>query len=170
MSLDPEGTGLTRRTAIRAIGGFGMAVAAASAGLLSALPAWAQTGKPEPEEPVGATLQRLFGSRPLTDGSSVIKFDMPLIAENGASVPITVDASVPMTPQQYAKTIYIIADKNRRPLSARFFFTPDSGQALVGTNLRLGGTTDVRAVVEMNDGRLLMVTRNVKVTVGGCGG
>lgn len=146
-----------------------MAVAAASAGLL-ALPAWADSGKPEPEEVVEATLKRLFGDRPIGDGSSVIKLDIPLIAENGASVPVTVDASVSMTPDQYAKTIYIIADKNRRPMSARFFFTPDSGQALVGTNLRLGASTDVRAIVEMSDGRLLMATRAVKVTVGGCGG
>lgn len=170
MSFEPEEAGLTRRALIRVLGGCGMALAGASAGLLGAFPAWAQVGKPEPEEPVAATLTRLFGSRPITDGSSVIKLDIPLIAENGASVPVTVDASVPMTPQQYAKTIYIIADKNRRPMSARFSFTPDSGQALVGTNLRLGGTTDVRAIVEMSDGRLLMAKRFVKVTVGGCGG
>ena len=44
------------------------------------------------------------------------------------------------------------------------------GQAYVGTNLRLGESTEVRAVVEMSDGTLLQAKREVKVTVGGCGG
>ena len=43
-----------------------------------------------PEEPVEATLKRLFGARPINDGASSIKLDLPLIAENGAVVPISV--------------------------------------------------------------------------------
>jgi len=45
-----------------------------------------------------------------------------------------------------------------------------TGLAYVGTNLRLGESTDVRAVAEMSDGTLLAAKREVKVTVGGCGG
>jgi sulfur-oxidizing protein SoxY len=123
-----------------------------------------------PEESVDATMKRLFGSRPIKDGGSVIKMELPLIAENGAVVPISVEINAPMTPQSYVKSIYIISDKNRRPLNARFSLTPAMGQASIGTNLRLGETTDVRAVAEMNDGTLLMTKREVKVTVGGCGG
>ena len=48
--------------------------------------------------------------------------------------------------------------------------TPASGQAYMGANIRLGETTDVRAVIEQSDGTLLAVKREVKVTVGGCGG
>jgi sulfur-oxidizing protein SoxY len=96
--------------------------------------------------------------------------ELPLIAENGAVVPISVEIDVPMTPQSYVKSIYIISDKNRRPLNARFSLTPAMGQASIGTNLRLGESTDVRAVAEMSDGTLLMTKREVKVTVGGCGG
>jgi sulfur-oxidizing protein SoxY len=44
------------------------------------------------------------------------------------------------------------------------------GQAYVGANLRLGESTEVRAVAELADGTLLMARREVKVTVGGCGG
>jgi sulfur-oxidizing protein SoxY len=123
-----------------------------------------------PEEPVDATMKRLFGARPIKDGSSAIKIEMPLIAENGAVVPVAVEVTAPMTPQSYVKSVYVIADRNRRPLNIRFNLTPAMGQAYVATNLRLGESTDVRAVAELSDGTLLMAKRDVKVTVGGCGG
>jgi len=99
-----------------------------------------------------------------------MKLDVPLIAENGAVVPVTVEAVSPMSPEDHVKHIYIIADKNLRPLTARFSFTPASGRALVGTNVRLGTSTDVRAIAEKNDGTLYVVKQAVKVTRGGCGG
>ena len=95
---------------------------------------------------------------------------MPLIAENGAVVPVAVEVASPMTPQSYVKTVYVISDKNRRPLNVKFSLTPGMGQAYVATNLRLGESTDVRAVAELSDGTLMMAKREVKVTVGGCGG
>jgi sulfur-oxidizing protein SoxY len=52
----------------------------------------------------------------------------------------------------------------------RAVLTPESGQAYMGANIRLGETGDVRAIVEQSDGTLLQVRREVKVTVGGCGG
>ena len=86
------------------------------------------------------------------------------------AVPVAVEVTSPQTAQSYVKSIYIIADKNRRPLNAKFNLTPAAGLAYVGTNLRLGESTDVRAVAEMSDGTLLAAKREVKVTVGGCGG
>jgi sulfur-oxidizing protein SoxY len=123
-----------------------------------------------PEESVDLTMKRLFGTRPIKDGSAAIKLEMPLIAENGAVVPVSVEVTSPMTPQSYVKNVYIVSDKNRRPLNVKFALTPAMGQAFVATNLRLGESTDVRAIAEMNDGALLMTKREVKVTVGGCGG
>jgi sulfur-oxidizing protein SoxY len=55
-------------------------------------------------------------------------------------------------------------------MNAKFTLTPAVGQAYVGTNLRLGESTDVRAIAEMSDGTLLQAKQEVKVTVGGCGG
>jgi sulfur-oxidizing protein SoxY len=81
-----------------------------------------------------------------------------------------VEADLPMTPQKYVKSIYIISDKNRRPLNAKFSLTPEVGKAAISTNIRLAGTTDLRAIVEMNDGALYMAKQEVKVTIGGCGG
>jgi sulfur-oxidizing protein SoxY len=162
-------TRLSRRGLLRAA-----AVAGAAAVLPAVTPGAARVqgnlASLGPEEAVEVTLKRLFGSRPIKDGSSVIKLELPLIAENGAVVPVTVEVSSPMTAQNHVKSIYVISDKNRRPLNARFNLTPALGQASVGTNLRLGESTDVRAIAELSDGSLLMARREVKVTVGGCGG
>ena len=121
-----------------------------------------------PEEPVEKTLQRLFGSRPIKHGSEVITLELPLIAEDGGNVAMSVEVKSPMTPQSYVKAIYVLSDKNPRPLNAKFNLTPACGQAYVATNLRLADTGDVRAVAEMQDGALFMVQRSVRVVVAGC--
>jgi sulfur-oxidizing protein SoxY len=164
-------SGITRRAVLRALGVLGFSGLLGPA-LGGPAPARAQGNLAllGPEEPVDATMKRLFGGRPIKDGASTIKLDVPLIAENGAVVPVTVEVEAPMTPQRSVKAIYIISDKNRRPLNAKFILTPAMGQAYVGTNMRLGESTDVRAVAEMSDGTLFMTKREVKVTVGGCGG
>ncbi len=157
---------------MRILGLLGLAAmgGAAVPGALREACAQGNLGELQPEEKVEATIKRLFGNRPIRDGGGVIKVELPLIAENGAVVPITVEVQSPMTPANYVKNIYIISDKNRRPMNAKFTLSPEMGAAVVGTNLRLGETTDVRAVAELSDGTLLMAKREVKVTVGGCGG
>jgi len=121
-----------------------------------------------PEEPIAATLKRLSGGRPIKDGAALITIEMPLIAEDGASVPITVAVKSPMTPSDHVKAIYILAEKNPRPLNVKISLTPAAGQAYVATNLRLADSGPVRAVAEMSDGSLAMATRDVRVTVAGC--
>jgi sulfur-oxidizing protein SoxY len=163
---------VTRRVVLRALGGLGLST--------WARPSWLGASRAEaapgnlaslgPEESVDATIKRLFGGRPIKDGASAITLDLPLIAENGAVVPVSIEVASPQTALRHVKAIYVISDRNRRPLNAKFNLTPAVGQAYVATNLRLGESTDVRAVVEMNDGALLGIARAVKVTVGGCGG
>jgi sulfur-oxidizing protein SoxY len=75
-----------------------------------------------------------------------------------------------MTPTNYVKHIYVVADKNRIPVVTRVTLAPEAGRAFMGANIRLGESGDVRAIVEQSDGSLLVVKREVKVTVGGCGG
>ena len=123
-----------------------------------------------PEEAVDVTMKRLFGTRAIKPAGEAVKLELPLIAENGAVVPVAVEVTAPMTAAAYVKSVYIVSDKNRRPMNAKFNLTPAMGQAYVATNLRLGESTDVRAIAEMSDGTLLMARREVKVTVGGCGG
>jgi len=154
---------VTRRTVLAVL-------AVAASGALARRGAAAAEAPLGQNEPLDAALKRVFGGQLMKDGSGMIKLDMPLIAENGAVVPVSVEVNAPMTAQSYVKHIYIIADKNRIPIVTRVSLTPASGQAYMGANIRLGETTDVRAVVEQSDGTLLAVKREVKVTVGGCGG
>lgn len=164
----PSQTRLTRRVLLQALGAVGLSsLSAPYLGVTPPALAQGNLGSLQPEESVDATMKRLFGGRPIKDGSSVIKLELPLIAENGAVVPVSVEITAPQTPQSHVKSIYIISDKNRRPLSAKFSLRSTLGQPYVGTNLRLGESTDVRAIAEMNDGALLQAKREVKVTVGG---
>jgi sulfur-oxidizing protein SoxY len=128
----------------------------------------ASAGLPLPDEPVEATLKRLFGNRKLASGEGKLKLDLPLIAEDGGNVPVTVEANLPVSGGTQLNHIYIISDKNRRPMLAKFSFTPESGKAFVSTSIRLATTTDVRAVAEMNDGALYAVSKHVRVTISGC--
>jgi sulfur-oxidizing protein SoxY len=161
---------ITRRAALGTLGVAGVAVAGHALGIPAPAAAQEASQALGRQESVQDGLKRVFGGRPMKDGSSVIKLDIPPIAENGAVVPVSVEVNAPMTPASYVKNIWIVADKNRIPIVAKATLTPDAGQAFVGANIRLGETTDVRAVVEQSDGTLLTAKREVKVTVGGCGG
>jgi sulfur-oxidizing protein SoxY len=79
-----------------------------------------------------------------------------------------VEVKSPMTPENHVKAIYILAEKNPRPLNVKMSLTPAAGQAFVATNLRLADSGPVRVVAEMSDGTVLMAAREVRVTVAGC--
>jgi sulfur-oxidizing protein SoxY len=166
--MSREENALSRRTMLGTLGVLG--AAAATGTLTVGVPRVAGAQQFGQQETVQDALKRLFGGRPIKDGSALVKLDIPLIAENGAVVPVTVEAQSPMTAQNYVKSIYVIADKNRIPVITHVALAPEAGQAFMGANVRLGETTDVRAIVEQSDGTLLSVKREVKVTVGGCGG
>jgi sulfur-oxidizing protein SoxY len=68
------------------------------------------------------------------------------------------------------RTMHIIATANPQPGVATFHFSPLSGKATVAGRMRLARTQDVLVIAELGDGRFLMSKRNVKVTIGGCGG
>lgn len=163
-----NGHRLSRREALKALGALG--TGAVAGGLAPARSAHAQDPTFGQNESVQDAMKRLFGGRTIKDGSAVIKLDIPLIAENGSVVPVAVNVDSPMTPSSYVKHIYVVADKNRIPVVTRVTLTPEAGKAAVGANIRLGETGEVRAIVEQSDGTLLQVMREVKVTVGGCGG
>jgi sulfur-oxidizing protein SoxY len=159
---------ISRRTALQALGALG--VAGAAGALTLGVPARATAQQLGVHERVEDGLRRVFGNRPLKDGSGLVKLETPLIAENGAVVPVAVEVSSPMTAADHVTSIYLVADTNRIPIIMRATFTPQSGQAYLGATVRLGETGAVRAIVEQSDGTLLQVRREVKVTVSGCGG
>ena len=94
----------------------------------------------------------------------------PEIAENGNAVPLTVSVDSPMDDKSYVKAIYIAADGNPNPGVSVFEFTPASGKAEISLRVRLQQTQKIVAVAEMNDGTLFTASREIKVTIGGCGG
>jgi sulfur-oxidizing protein SoxY len=105
-----------------------------------------------------------------TVGEGKITLDMPEIAENGNTVPLSISVESPMTPDDYVKRVIVISEGNPRPEVATFNFTPRSGVAEASTRMRLAKTQNVVAIAEMSDGSLHMTKRQVKVTIGGCGG
>ena len=160
----------SRRSFVRALAGL-VTGAGALKELLCARNSWGQTnssGLPQPDELVDATLKRLFGARTFQSGEGKIKLELPLIAEDGGSVAVSVDANLPVSGAVHVSDLYIISDKNRRPMLAKFSFTADSGKAFIATSIRLATSTDVRAIVEMSDGTLYAVGRHVRVTISGC--
>ena len=113
-------------------------------------------------------LKKLTGSKPTKSGRVHLK--LPPIAENGNTVPLTVTVDSPMSENDYVKAVHVVADGNPRPDVASFRFTPMSGKAEVGTRIRMAKTQNIIAVAEMSDGTLYRASKNVKVTIGGCGG
>ena len=92
------------------------------------------------------------------------------IAENGNTVPVTITVDSPMTDKDYVKAIHVVADKNPLPGVASFNLHPASGKAEVQFRMRMAETQNIIAVAEMSDGSAWTASREVKVTIGGCGG
>ncbi|WP_126402026.1 thiosulfate oxidation carrier protein SoxY [Blastochloris tepida] len=109
-----------------------------------------------------------------TGGASVatgkVKLDLPDIAENGNTVPLAFTVDSPMTADAHVVAVLVVAEGNPRGGVATFHFTPDSGVAEASTRIRLAQTQNVVAIAKMNDGSFFSDTRQVKVTIGGCGG
>ena len=113
-------------------------------------------------------VKRVLGDAKPIEGKPLI--DLPEIAENGNTVPFTVSVDSPMSETDNVRTVYIIATANPQPGVATFHFSSLSGKATVASRMRLAKTQDVLVIAELGDGRFLMSKRNVKVTIGGCGG
>jgi sulfur-oxidizing protein SoxY len=99
-----------------------------------------------------------------------IKIDLPEIAENGNTVPLSITVDSPMTADDYVSEILVVADGNPRPGMARIRLTPMSGRAEVTTRIRLNATENVIVLAKTSAGKLYAGQRLVKVTIGGCGG
>ncbi|SFD05418.1 thiosulfate oxidation carrier protein SoxY [Tropicimonas isoalkanivorans] len=96
-------------------------------------------------------------------GEGGITLTAPEIAENGNTVPISVDAPG-------AAAILVIATGNPTPGVAEFKFGELAGSQSASTRIRLAGTQDVLAIAKMADGSFAKASSTVKVTIGGCGG
>ncbi len=117
---------------------------------------------------VEARIKEIVGDRSVQEGR--ITLDAPEIAENGNTVPISVSVDSPMTADDHVQRVHVFADGNPRPDVCTFHFTPKNGEAWASTRIRLAKTQKVYALAEMSDGSVYVASREVKVTIGGCGG
>jgi sulfur-oxidizing protein SoxY len=106
-------------------------------------------------------MKGIGGAAPVDSKDITIK--APDIAENGAVVPVEVTSKLPGT-----TSISIISEKNGTPLIATYNFA-EGAEAYVSTRIKMGQTSLVRAVV-VAGGKQYTATKEVKVTIGGCGG
>jgi sulfur-oxidizing protein SoxY len=95
--------------------------------------------------------------------SDKVELDVPEIAENGAVVPVSVSSSLPKV-----TSISILVPENPYTLAASYVL-PAGTEPAIGCRLKMAKTSNVVAVVE-SDGKLYATSKEVKVTLGGCGG
>ena len=145
------------------------------AGAASALAAAAAAGVLRPRELFAAGWNKdAFGSRTLADAlkslgaagaadSKDIVIEAPQIAENGAVVPVEITSNLPNT-----RSIVVLIEKNPFPLAAKFDFL-EGAVPFVKVNVKMGESSNVRVLAEAG-GRYYAAVKEVKVTIGGCGG
>lgn len=106
------------------------------------------------------------GRQPVEGG---LALDVPLTADNANAVPVGIKLQQRFTDSLWCEEILVIADRNPRPAACRFLFERAMGMADVATRIRLAESQNVIALARMSDGAVMMQTRPVTVTGGGCG-
>jgi len=107
-------------------------------------------------------VKALGGSAPVQ--SKDVSVTGPDIAENGAVVPVGAASTLPGV-----KRLLILVEKNPSVMAAMFEIS-DAIEASVSTRVKMGQSSNVYAVAMMADGKMLFAQKEVKVTLGGCGG
>lgn len=155
-----------RRLLLKYALGTGAVGLAAGAGLLS-MPAWAAASPSQwpddafKQKDVKTAVEALYG-QPAAE-SDKIRLRVPTIAQNGAVVPVTVETSLPEV-----SSISLMVAENPYALAASFKI-PQGTLPFVSNRLKMAKTSDVIALVMSGD-KLYRTSKNVKVTIGGCGG
>jgi sulfur-oxidizing protein SoxY len=153
-----------RRDALRRGGALSLLTLVAAAGWLPGSAAAAETWNKGAFEThsLDETMKALGGSPPVPS-KDIVFFSTPDIAENGAVVPIGITSNVPKT-----EAIAILVEKNPNMLAA-VFDVPAGTDASLSTRIKMGQTSNVFALVKA-DGKYYVNSKEIKVTLGGCGG
>ncbi|NJD33716.1 MAG: thiosulfate oxidation carrier protein SoxY [Betaproteobacteria bacterium] len=153
----------TRRTVLKGATASGALAALIGAGALRpthVLAAEWNKAAFEAKDTAGA-LKGIGAGTPVESKDLILK--VPDIAENGAVVPVDVISNIPKT-----TSIAILVEKNPQPLCSEFDFA-NGAMAEVSARIKMGQTSLVKAVAKA-DGKFYVAQKEVKVTVGGCGG
>jgi len=139
-----------------------LAAGALAGSLLAPLRAFAAWNKEAFGSKTAAEALKGLGVSASSESKDIV-IEAPQIAENGAVVPIEVSSNIANT-----KSISVVIEKNPFPLAAKFDFS-DGALPYVKVNVKMGESSFVRVVAEAG-GRFYTATKEVKVTIGGCGG
>ncbi len=153
-----------RREVLQQGGGVTLLALVTAAGWLAPRDAAAQSWNKAAFETqtMDETMKALGGSTPVP--SKDIQFvSTPDIAENGAVVPVGVTSTVPKT-----ESIAILVEKNPNMLAA-VFDIPAGTDPSLSTRIKMGQSSNVYALVKA-DGKYYVASKEIKVTLGGCGG
>jgi sulfur-oxidizing protein SoxY len=154
----------TRRTVLKAGGGASLLTLLAAAGWLAPETAAAQAwNKNAFEAKTMDETMKAFGGGAPAQSKDIAFVSTPDIAENGAVVPIGVSSSIPKT-----ESIAILVEKNPNLLAASFDI-PAGTDPSVTTRVKMGQSSNVFALVKA-DGKYYVASKEIKVTLGGCGG
>jgi len=153
-----------RRDVLGTGGGATLLALLAAAGWLKPAAAEAQAWNKAAFETktMDETMKALGGGAP-AQSKDIAFVSTPDIAENGAVVPIGVASAIPKT-----ESIAILIEKNPNMLAALFEIPPGT-DASVSTRVKMGGTSNVYALVRA-EGKYHVASKEIKVTLGGCGG
>lgn len=153
---------ILRRNVLKGAGAAGAVGVAVAAGLMKPTAAFAGWNKAGFEsKDLGASMGAIGGGSAAASGDITVK--APDIAENGAVVPVEITSSIAGT-----ESIAILGEKNTLPLIAVFNLS-NGAQGYVSTRIKMGSTSNVIAVVKAG-GKVYKAHKEVKVTIGGCGG
>ena len=152
---------IKRRQTIKAGSSLALVAAAISAGVLPTS-AFADWNKAAFEAKNMADVVKAMGGASAEKSADII-ITAPDIAENGAVVPVAVASKIAGT-----QSISILVEKNPSSLAAEFDILPGT-EANVGTRVKMGQSSNIHAVVKAG-GKYYVATKEVKVTLGGCGG
>lgn len=157
---------VTRRLVLRGAGSIALTGAGLGIASLCGRPAFAAANDKYPEEAFKQkdskeAIRLLYGRT--AEPSDKIKLDAPEIAENGAVVPISVSTSL-----ADVTSIAFVVPENPNVLAA-YYKLPQGTLPSVANRLKMAKTSSVIVLVE-SGGKLFSATKEVKVTVGGCGG
>jgi sulfur-oxidizing protein SoxY len=117
---------------------------------------------------VAAAIAKAFGDKKPVEGK--IKLDLPSIAENGLVVPLNFEVESPMSESDYVKAVRLYAEGNPSPILAEYHFSSMAPKAAAQIRIRLAKTQNIIAIAETSKGEVFSAKKEVKVTIGGCGG
>jgi sulfur-oxidizing protein SoxY len=153
---------ILRRNVLKGAGAAGAVSVAMAAGLLKPGMAYAADWNKAVFESkdLGSVMSAVGGAGAAAGDISV---KAPDIAENGAVVPVEITSNIAGT-----ESIIIIGEKNTQPMLAEFNLS-NGAQGYISTRIKMGATSNVRALVKAG-GKMYTAAKEVKVTIGGCGG